>query len=524
MHYVKLFNINGVDTKQVACIELQGPPNAATEGAVGVLGMDVSSPTHEVYRCVAVNGSVYTWELLSAGMSIISATITGEGGMSKVFSYDTLRIPNNYLIKPGDLILDSEGYLYQVNSIGGDACDTTYCGTHIGGIPSGDKDCTIVVKDGKLQLVTESGSVLSEVEFLTSDEETIYRNPNDGVAQVRAIKTVNDTLLHLFMGTQAEYDNLPDYNKENLFAIITDDTAKERIEESIEAVDAKVDAVTERVDNVYTGAFADTAEDVISNINGEVNLFDFQKWVKVTGVANGSAVVNSTYGSIMLSSTANDNHAFITEDNKIKLKPNTTYTLSAKSQKGGEIFVAFETEHIESGSMVNPHITFTTPSNGVVKHFRIDNDVTGETNTFSKFMLTEGDKVLPYTPFEGGEIARKNGNYPNMTVGNATGADNLLKGLVSANATLLPITESGFYVFYVDTGLSTVGDVSLALYIDASRSTRKSALLADSTTGVSSTYTILEYSSLSNNVYARMHSNGSYQQGYLTIKGYIKIC
>ena len=38
MHYVKHFKINGVDTKQVACIELQGAPNAATEGAVGVLG------------------------------------------------------------------------------------------------------------------------------------------------------------------------------------------------------------------------------------------------------------------------------------------------------------------------------------------------------------------------------------------------------------------------------------------------------------------------------------------------------
>ena len=68
MHYVKHFNINGVNVRQVACIELSGPPNAATEGAVGALGMDMTSPTHEVYRCVAVNGSVYTWELLSGGV------------------------------------------------------------------------------------------------------------------------------------------------------------------------------------------------------------------------------------------------------------------------------------------------------------------------------------------------------------------------------------------------------------------------------------------------------------------------
>jgi len=39
MHYVKHFSINGIDTKQVACIELHGKPNAATEGAVGALAM-----------------------------------------------------------------------------------------------------------------------------------------------------------------------------------------------------------------------------------------------------------------------------------------------------------------------------------------------------------------------------------------------------------------------------------------------------------------------------------------------------
>ena len=67
MHYVKHFKVNGIDTKQVACIELQGKPNAATEGAVGVLGMDMTSPTHDIYRCVAVNGSVYTWEKFESG-------------------------------------------------------------------------------------------------------------------------------------------------------------------------------------------------------------------------------------------------------------------------------------------------------------------------------------------------------------------------------------------------------------------------------------------------------------------------
>ncbi len=224
MNYVKLFSINGVDTKQVACIELQGAPNAATEGAVGVLGMDVTSPTHEVYRCVAVEGSVYKWELLSAGMSIISATITGQGGESKTFPYDKLRIPKNYLIKPGDLILDKEGYLYQIASLGADGCNSTYCGTHIGGMASGDKDYALVVKDGQLKLVTESGVVLGKADYMTADDNTITRDAN-GVGTVRGLKTIRGTTLRLFVGTRAEYMALSDEQKYGLFAIITDDTA-----------------------------------------------------------------------------------------------------------------------------------------------------------------------------------------------------------------------------------------------------------------------------------------------------------
>lgn len=132
MHYVKYFNINGVDTKQVACIELHGKPNAATEGAVGVLGMDMDSPLHEVYKCVAVNGSIYTWELLSNGLSIISANISGSGLVSAQFPYSNLRIPDRYVIKSGDLIFDSEGYLYQIASLNSTYCVATYSGTQVG--------------------------------------------------------------------------------------------------------------------------------------------------------------------------------------------------------------------------------------------------------------------------------------------------------------------------------------------------------------------------------------------------------
>lgn len=131
MHYVKQFDINGVATKQVACIELHGKPNAATEGCVGVLGIDMDSPTHDVYKCSAVNGSIYTWELLSSGMSIISATISGGGEASVEFNYADLRTPAMYVVKKGDLILDKEGYLYQIDSLSSTYCMASYCGTQI---------------------------------------------------------------------------------------------------------------------------------------------------------------------------------------------------------------------------------------------------------------------------------------------------------------------------------------------------------------------------------------------------------
>ena len=131
MHYVKQFDINGVATKQVACIELHGKPNAATEGYVGVLGIDMDSPTHEVYKCCAVNGSIYTWELLSSGLSMLVTDLVAAGAETVTFPYTGLKKPPLYLVKIGDSILDGEGYVYQVVSIGANSCVATYCGIHI---------------------------------------------------------------------------------------------------------------------------------------------------------------------------------------------------------------------------------------------------------------------------------------------------------------------------------------------------------------------------------------------------------
>lgn len=238
MKYVKHFTINGINTTQVGCIELNGRPNAATAGAVGLLGIDVTSATHDVYKCVAVNGSIYTWELLSSGMSVLSANITGEGGLTKTFPYSDLRIPNNYLIKVGDLILDSEGYLYQISAIGAESCDTTYTTVHLAGGSNG-KDYKLQIVDGQLQLVTENGAVISTIDYSTHDDATIVKNA-DGKTRVIGVYTIGGSLLRFFVGTQAEYDALE--NKNDLFAILTDDPAP-----------SKLNGIAKQVANIIDG-------------------------------------------------------------------------------------------------------------------------------------------------------------------------------------------------------------------------------------------------------------------------------
>lgn len=209
MHYVQHFKINNVDTKQVACIELNGKPNAATEGYVGVLGIDMTSPLHDVYKCVSVNGAIYTWELLSSGLSIMSARKSGGGEKSVQYPYESLRTPKMYVVKIGDLILDKEGFLYQIESLHSTYCVATYTGTQV-----------VAYGMSAYALAVDNGYEGTEEEWLES---------------LRAeLKTVDGGTMKLFVGTQAEYEALPNEHKQDLFAIITDDPAQEDFEKEIE--------------------------------------------------------------------------------------------------------------------------------------------------------------------------------------------------------------------------------------------------------------------------------------------------
>ena len=92
MNYVKYFDILGVNTAQIPCVELQGVPNTATEGVVGLLGINVLSDEHELYKCVEVKGGIYTWMPIKNGkdgVSIIKTELNDNCELIITFSNGT---------------------------------------------------------------------------------------------------------------------------------------------------------------------------------------------------------------------------------------------------------------------------------------------------------------------------------------------------------------------------------------------------------------------------------------------------
>ena len=62
---------------------------------------------------------------------------------------------------------------------------------------------------------------------------------------ITTIKTINGVPLKFFVGEQAVYDELSDDDKENLFAIITNDTTKEGLFAAIKQIEDNIESLTE---------------------------------------------------------------------------------------------------------------------------------------------------------------------------------------------------------------------------------------------------------------------------------------
>ena len=228
MHYVKQFNINGVNTKQVACVELHGKPNAATEGSIGVIGIDLDSPVHEVYKCVAVNGGTYTWELLSGGMSTITATISGEGVERVPFLYENLRTPPMYVVGVGDLIIDDAGHIYQVESIYSDHCIGLYSDICI----TPKKGSDYYTPEEKAEFVDElerevTGDIDTALDSILDMQDFYKSGENEGfseklTARLKNIEDVIASLNAMFKGNDGYNILLQAYPVGSIYMSVSD--------------------------------------------------------------------------------------------------------------------------------------------------------------------------------------------------------------------------------------------------------------------------------------------------------------
>jgi hypothetical protein len=79
---------------------------------------------------------------------------------------------------------------------------------------------------------------LTKEQILTAITQAVNEGTisNIDTGFVQTIKTITGTPLRFFVGTQAEYDTLTEENKENLFAIITNDTTKEGLLAAMETL------------------------------------------------------------------------------------------------------------------------------------------------------------------------------------------------------------------------------------------------------------------------------------------------
>lgn len=92
-----------------------------------------------------------------------------------------------------------------------------------------------------------SGEIEEIADFLSKNEDFINTIVNT-IEEARWVNTVDGTRLKFFVGTQAEYDALED--KQNLFAIITDDATKNALLGDIDSLKTRADYLERKTDSL----------------------------------------------------------------------------------------------------------------------------------------------------------------------------------------------------------------------------------------------------------------------------------
>lgn len=205
MVYVKHFDILGIETAQIPCIELQGVPNTATVGAAGLLGMDVTSAGREIYVCTKVEGAIYTWQPLKDGKdgaSVIKSEINDSGEL--ILTLSDGKVLNAGVVRGGDgvgvtnaEIIDgqlvftlSNGKTLNVGEVSG---GTGGSGVGMSDAEINDKgELVITLSDGTVKnlgkVTAENGVSITKME-LNDNYELIATYSNGTSANLGSIKT-----------------------------------------------------------------------------------------------------------------------------------------------------------------------------------------------------------------------------------------------------------------------------------------------------------------------------------------------
>lgn len=64
MYYVEHLNLFGIDFKDIPCLKGHGAPTAETEGAVGMLYMNIDNG--DLYKCVSSSNDSIAWKPISS--------------------------------------------------------------------------------------------------------------------------------------------------------------------------------------------------------------------------------------------------------------------------------------------------------------------------------------------------------------------------------------------------------------------------------------------------------------------------
>lgn len=87
---------------------------------------------------------------------------------------------------------------------------------------------------------------------------------------VTTIKTISGTPLRFFVGTHAEYEALSEADRENLFAIITNDTTKDGILQKLAELESEIESTNERI-NASTIAGLEGVKTDVKRIEDDLN-------------------------------------------------------------------------------------------------------------------------------------------------------------------------------------------------------------------------------------------------------------